>query len=469
MSEDIREECGIFGIFGHPEAAKLTYLGLYSLQHRGQESTGIVSSDRQRLFRHVGMGLVGDVFGDPKVLDTLPGDMAIGHNRYSTTGGSYLQNAQPLTAIINTGEIAAAHNGNLINYHVLRQQLQENGAILQGNSDTEVILHLAAHSGMRVVEDQLKYALTHIKGAYSLLLLTKDKLIAARDPHGIRPLCFGRLNGAIVIASESCAFDIIGAEYERDVNPGEFIVVDGTGFHSEMLYKELPKPAHCIFEFVYFSRPDSKIFGENVDKARRKLGKNLAEESPVDADIVISVPDSSNTAAVGYSRRTNMKFELGLIRNHYVGRTFIHPVQSMRDLRARVKFNAVEGILKGRRVVVIDDSIVRGTTLKPLVAMIRKAGASEVHVRISSPPVVSPCFYGMDFPTREELIANRMTKEEIRQSIEADSLEYLSMEGLLSAVPHGEHHYCAACFSGRYPLPVDETSDKLQCELPLKS
>ncbi|MBL7961995.1 amidophosphoribosyltransferase, partial [bacterium] len=318
-----------------------------------------------------------------------------------------------------TGEIAAGHNGNLINYFQLRNELQDQGAIFQSNSDTEVILHLAAHSGLKKIEDQLKYALTQIKGAYSLVLLTKDKFIAARDPNGIRPLCLGKLGDATVVASESCALDIIDAEYIRDVKPGEFIVVDESGMRCEMLFTEPRQPAHCIFEFVYFSRPDSKIFGDNVDKARRKLGKHLAEEFPVEADIVISVPDSSNTAAVGYSRRTGIKFELGLIRNHYVGRTFIHPVQSMRDLKVKVKFNVVEGVLKDRRVVVIDDSIVRGTTLKPLIAMIRKAGAKEVHVRISSPPVKSPCYYGMDFPTKEELIANKMTKEEICVNIGA--------------------------------------------------
>ncbi|MBX7153167.1 amidophosphoribosyltransferase [bacterium] len=467
MSEDIKEECGVFGIYGHPEAAKLAYLGLYSLQHRGQESTGIVAADGERLHRHVGMGLVGDVFSDDKIFAQLPGHIAIGHNRYSTTGGSFLQNAQPIIAIINTGEVAAAHNGNLVNYFQLRSDLQNKGAILQSNSDTEVILHLAAHSGFPKVEDQIKYAVTQIKGAFSLLLITKDKLIAVRDPHGIRPLCIGRMGDATVIASESCALDIIGAEYTRDVKPGELIVVDAKGLHSEMVVKDLPTPAHCIFEFVYFSRPDSKIFGDNVDKARRKLGKRLAEEVPVEADIVISVPDSSNTAAVGYSRRTGMKFELGLIRNHYVGRTFIHPVQSMRDLKVKVKFNAVEGVLRDRRVVVIDDSIVRGTTLKPLIAMIRKAGAKEVHVRISSPPVTSPCYYGMDFPTKNELIANRMSKEEMCKQIGADSLEYLSMEGLLAAVPQDGHGYCTACFSGKYPLPVNEQTDKLQCELPL--
>ncbi|MCB0833741.1 MAG: amidophosphoribosyltransferase [Bacteroidetes bacterium] len=466
MSEDLREECGIFGVYGHPEAAKLTYLGLYSLQHRGQESTGIVSADGKELHRHVGMGLVGDVFADHALFDKLPGRSAIGHNRYSTTGGSLLQNAQPIYAIINTGPIAAGHNGNLVNYHVLRDELQQQGAIFQSYSDTEVILHLAAHSGLPNVEAQLKYAVTHMKGAYSLVMLTRDKFFAARDPRGIRPLCLGILDGATVVASESCAFDIIGAEYIRDVHPGEFIMVDEEGLHCEMLFKET-KPAHCIFEFVYFSRPDSKIFGDNVDKARRKLGKRLAEESPVDADIVISVPDSSNTAALGYSRRSDVKFELGLIRNHYVGRTFIHPVQTMRDLKVKVKFNVVEGVLRDRRVVVIDDSIVRGTTLKPLVNMIRKAGAREVHVRISSPPVTSPCYYGMDFPTKNELIANRMTKEEICKEIGADSLEYLSMEGMLSAVPNGEHNYCTACFSGNYPIPVDEVTDKTQCELPL--
>lgn len=463
MIDDIREECGVFGIYGHRDAAKLTYLGLYSLQHRGQESTGIVSADGSRLYRHVGMGLVGDVYRDPHILDGLSGHIAIGHNRYSTTGGSFLQNAQPLHAIINSGEIAAAHNGNLINYPALRNRLQKEGAILQSTSDTEVILHLAARSGQSDVAAQLKHALREIRGAYSLVMITKDRLLAARDPYGIRPLCIGTLNGATVIASESCALDIIGAEYVRDVKPGEFIYVDASGMKTEMLVEPVPKPAHCIFEFVYFSRPDSKIFGDNVDKARRKLGKNLAEEFPVDADIVISVPDSSNTAAVGYSRRTGIKFELGLIRNHYVGRTFINPVQSTRDQKVKLKFNAVEGVLRDRRVVVIDDSIVRGTTLKPLISMIRKAGAKEVHVRISSPPVKSPCYYGMDFPTREELIANRMSKEELCKEVGADSLEYLSIEGMLSAVPQDNHGYCTACFSGRYPIEVDESKDKLTC------
>lgn len=446
--------CGVFGIFNHPEAAKLTYLGLYSLQHRGQESTGIVTSNGQQLHRHVGMGYVSDVFRDPAVFERLPGTCAIGHNRYSTTGGSMIENAQPFLATISSGELAAAHNGNLINYQDLKEFLQSRGAILHSNSDTEVILHLTAHAGVLPVEDQIRNALRQIRGAYSLLLMTKDKLIAARDPQGIRPMCIGRLNGSVVFASESCALDIIGAEYERDLKPGEMIVVSADGIHSENFYWEKPRPAHCIFEFVYFSRPDSKIFGDTVDKARRKLGKQLALEHPADADIVISVPDSSNTAALGYTRRTTMKYELGLIRNHYVGRTFIHPLQTMRDLSVKVKFNAVTGVLKDRRVVLVDDSIVRGTTLKSLIAMIRKAGAKEVHVRISSPPVIAPCYYGMDFPTRTELIANKLNKEDIRQQIGADSLEYLSLEGMLSAVPHDEKDYCTACFSGNYPIEV---------------
>ncbi len=464
MSEDIREECGIFGIYGHPEASKLTYFGLHSLQHRGQESTGIVTADGEKVYRHVGLGLVSDVFGNPKIFDSLPGFAAIGHNRYSTTGGNFLQNVQPLSAIISTGPICAAHNGNLVNYHTLRDRLQKQGAILQGNSDTEAILHLAAHSGKKTIDEQIIAALREIRGAYSLLLLTQDKLIAARDPYGVRPLCIGKLGDATIVASESCALDIIGAEYLRDVMPGEFIVVDKNGLTSQTIFDPLPKPAHCVFEFVYFSRPDSKIFGDNVDKTRRKLGKRLALEFPADADIVISVPDSSNTAAVGYSRRSELKFELGLIRNHYVGRTFIHPVQSMRDLKVRLKFNAVEGVLKDRRVVVIDDSIVRGTTLKALVAMIRKAGAKEVHVRISSPPVVSPCYYGMDFPTSQELIANQMSKEELRVQFGADSLEYLSLEGMLSCVPEGETNYCTACFSGKYPIPIDPDTSITQCD-----
>lgn len=464
MSEDIKEECGVFGIYGHPEASRLTYFGLYSLQHRGQESTGIVSADGERTYRHVGMGLVSDVFADDKIFDRLPGHSAIGHNRYSTTGGSFMQNVQPLTAIISTGPISAAHNGNLTNYQSLRRELQNNGAILQGNNDTEVILHLAARSGKATVEEQIIAALHQIRGAYSLLLITKDKLIAARDPWGIRPLCIGKLDQATVIASESCALDIIGAEYVRDVKPGEFIVVDRDRMQTRMIFDPLPTPAHCIFEFVYFSRPDSKIFGDNVDKARRKLGKRLALEHSVDADIVISVPDSSNTAAVGYSRRTGLKFELGLIRNHYVGRTFIHPVQSMRDLKVRLKFNAVEGVLRDRRVVVIDDSIVRGTTLKALVTMIRKAGAKEVHIRISSPPVTSPCYYGMDFPTKEELIANTMNKDTLCKSIGADSLEYLSLDGMLECVPNGPHNYCTACFSGKYPVPIEPDTQITQCD-----
>lgn len=454
--------CGVFGIFNHPEAAKLTYLGLYSLQHRGQESTGIVTSDGNRLYRHVGMGYVSDVFGDEDIFQGLPGPIAIGHNRYSTTGGSRIENAQPFMATINTGELAAAHNGNLVNYADLKSFLQNRGAILHSNSDTEVILHLTAHAGVMPVEDQIRNALRQIRGAYSLLLMTKDRLFAARDPLGIRPMCIGRLDGAVVFASESCALDIIGAEYERDLKPGEMIVVTSGGLYSEFFYWEKPRPAHCIFEFVYFSRPDSKIFGDTVDKARRKLGKQLALEHPADADIVISVPDSSNTAALGYTRRTSMKFELGLIRNHYVGRTFIHPLQSMRDLSVKVKFNAVTGVLKDRRVVLVDDSIVRGTTLRSLIAMIRKAGAREVHVRISSPPVIAPCYYGMDFPTRTELIANRLSKEQIRKQIGADSLEYLSLEGMLAAVPHDEKDYCTACFSGKYPIEVTD-KEKTGC------
>ncbi len=414
----------------------------------------MVTSDGDRLHRLVGMGYVSDVFGDEDIFQGLPGSIAIGHNRYSTTGGSMIENAQPFMATINTGELAAAHNGNLVNYADLKSFLQNRGAILHSNSDTEVILHLTAHAGVMAVEDQIRNALRQIRGAYSLLLMTKDRLIAARDPLGIRPMCIGRLNDSVVFASESCALDIIGAEYERDLKPGEMIVVTSGGLYSEFFYWEKPRPAHCIFEFVYFSRPDSKIFGDTVDKARRKLGKQLGLEHPADADIVISVPDSSNTAALGYTRRTTIKYELGLIRNHYVGRTFIHPLQSMRDLSVKLKFNAVTGVLNGRRVVLVDDSIVRGTTLKLLIAMIRKAGAKEVHVRISSPPVIAPCYYGMDFPTRTELIANKMSKENIRQQIGADSLEYLSLDGMLSAVPHDEKDYCTACFSGNYPIDV---------------
>lgn len=448
-----RENCGIVGIYGHREAARLTYLGLSALQHRGQESSGIVTSNEMEVFRHVGLGLVSDVYSDQEIFTRLKGHIAIGHNRYSTTGSSVLLNAQPILVNCKSGPLAIAHNGNIVNYKILRNQLEQAGSIFQTNNDSEVILHLAARSPKKTIEEQILDALRIVRGAYSLVLLTEKKLIVARDPFGVRPLALGKMKDKIVVASETCAMDLIGAKYLRDIKPGELLRFDSTGEKSWRIADSF-RSAHCIFEFVYFSRPDSQIFGEYVDKTRRKLGKNLALEHPANADIVISVPDSSNTAAIGFSRRTGIKFDIGLIRNHYIGRTFIQPTQKTRDFNVRIKFNPVGGILKGRSIVVVEDSIVRGTTLRHLTRMLKKAGAAEVHIRVSSPPIKYPCYYGMDFPSPEELIANEMEIDEIRQYLSVDSLGYLSFEGLLSAVPDRDCGYCTACFSGDYPIPI---------------
>ncbi len=449
-------------MYGHPEAARLVYLCLYALQHRGQESAGITASDFVHMQRHAGLGLVADVFSEATTLARLAGSIAIGHNRYSTTGSPHLANSQPIMIIVEEGPLAIAHNGNLVNCGSCRRRLVSDGAIFQTSTDTEVILHLIARSKRATLVEHLIEALTHVQGAYSLVLMNRTQLIAARDPRGFRPLSLGGKDNAYVVASETCAMDLIGAEYLREVEPGEVLIIDEHGLRSEHLPEQAPRAA-CIFEFIYFSRPDSKIFGENVDKCRRKLGKMLALEHPADADIVISVPDSSNTAAVGFSRRSGIKFELGLIRNHYIGRTFIHPDQDVRDFSVRVKFNPVRGVLADRRVVVVEDSIVRGTTLRHLVRMIRAAGAKEVHVRVSSPPIISPCYYGMDFPTRDELIACSRSVEEIRRFIGADTLAYLSLEGLLASVPQDRGGYCHACFDGKYPL-APEPAGKLQHE-----
>ena len=461
-----QSNCGVVGVYGSKEAAKLACFSLYALQHRGQESAGVVSSDGTRLYRHAGMGLVSDVFADAKLTDKLPGTLAIGHNRYSTTGATKLSNAQPLLVKSKDGLMAISHNGNFVNARAVRRDLEKQGALFQTSSDTEVVLHLLARSKKPDMLQRLREVTTILEGAFSLAILTRNAIYAARDSHGFRPMCLGKKRQAYFVVSESCALDLVGAKYLRDVEPGEIVVLDKDGLTSHAM-PERPERRACIFEFVYFSRPDSRIFHENVDRARRRLGKNLALEDDfddIDADIVISVPDSSNTAAVGYSRRSGIKFELGLIRNHYIGRTFIQPGQGQRDFKTRVKFNTVKGVLKGRKVVVVDDSIVRGTTLRQLIGMIRKGGAKEVHVRISSPPIISPCYYGMDFPTRDELIANNMSVEEIRQYIGADSLRYLSMEGLLKAVPHDRGGYCTACFSGDYPIPPEKINDKFDLE-----
>lgn len=458
-----RENCGIVGIYGDPEASQLAYLSLHALQHRGQEGSGIVTTNGENVFRHVGLGLVSDVYANKDRFARLVGHIAIGHNRYSTTGSSVLLNTQPILVNSKSGPLALAHNGNLVNYLELREQLEKDGSIFQTTNDSEVILHLAARSKKKTIEEQLLEALRVVRGAYSLVFLTKEKLMVARDPYGVRPLALGKRGNTIVVTSETCAMDLIGAEYIRDVRPGELLSFDQNGEHSWQITKPT-RSAHCIFEFVYFSRPDSQIFGEYVDKARRKMGKKLALEHPADADIVISVPDSSNTAGIGYSRRTDMNFEIGLIRNHYIGRTFIQPTQKSRDFNVRVKFNPVGGILQGRRVVVVEDSIVRGTTLRHLTQMLRNGGAKEVHIRVSSPPIRYPCYYGMDFPSQKELIANEMKIDEIRDYLGVDSLGYLSLEGMLSAVPNGDRGYCTACFSGKYPIPIDEKMEKLTLE-----
>ncbi|NIR51163.1 amidophosphoribosyltransferase [candidate division KSB1 bacterium] len=458
-----KSNCGVVGVFGHPDASIFAYQALYALQHRGQESSGIVSSDGEKVYRHLGMGLVNDAFSDISILKGLKGQLAVGHNRYSTTGSTMLHNAQPFLVNFKEGPLAISHNGNFVNSKSVRSRLVADGSIFQTTSDTEVVLHLMARSREETIVKRIRDAFAQLKGAYSMVLLTRESIIGIRDPRGWRPICLGRKDGAHFIVSESCALDLIGAEYLREIEPGEIVIIDKSGVNSYWLEEQVERKA-CIFEYVYFSRPDSKIFDENVDKARRKLGKNLALEHPVDADIVIAVPDSSNTAALGYANRSGIKFEIGLIRNHYVGRTFIHPDQSERDFKVRVKFNPVEGVLKGRRVVVVDDSIVRGTTLKQLTKMLRKAGAKEVHVRVSSPPIISPCFYGMDFPTMDELIASNKTIEEIRKYLGVDSLGYLSLEGMVDAVSNDQKGFCTACFTGDYPLPPEEASNKLKYE-----
>jgi amidophosphoribosyltransferase len=460
MAEDIKEFCGVFGVAGHPEAAEMAYLGLYALQHRGQEGCGIVSSDGSRLLKHIGQGLVNDVFTSPGIIARLKGTSAIGHNRYSTTGSDQLINIQPIVVHAKEGPLALGHNGNIVNTRSLRNQLESEGAIFQTTTDSEIIVHLIARSRHRTLVERIKEALSIVRGAYSLVILTRDSLIVARDPHGFRPLALGRVGGAWVAASETCAFDLIGAEYVRDVEPGELLVFDGDGMRTERL-GEAQRHCYCIFEFVYFSRPDSRIFGECVDKTRRKFGKRLVDEHPTEADIVISVPDSSNTAALGYSRRSGIKFEFGLIRNHYIGRTFIQPQQKIRDFTAKVKFNPVAGVLDGRRVVVVEDSIVRGTTLRILTQFLRKAGAREVHIRVSSPPIRHPCHYGMDFPTADELIASSMSVEQIRQYLGVDSLGYLSLGGMLAAAPGSPDDYCTACFDGAYPLAINDAVEKV--------
>ncbi|HEY3384112.1 MAG TPA: amidophosphoribosyltransferase [Vicinamibacterales bacterium] len=465
MFDKLHEECGVFGICGHPEASKMAYLGLYALQHRGQESAGIAASDGQRMIAYRAMGHVADVFTEGE-LARLAGSLAVGHVRYSTAGASKLVNAQPILIDCQHGQIALCHNGNLVNASELRDDLVRDGAIFQTSSDSEVVLHLYARSRAGSVEEAIIEALAQIRGAFSLVLATKDCLIAVRDPHGFRPLAMGRLGDATVIASETCAMDLISATWERDVEPGEIVIVSSAGVRSIKPFPPAPR-CHCIFEHVYFARPDSYVFGESVNSVRTEFGRLLAREAPVPADVVVPVPDSGVCAATGYAEEAGLPLRMGLIRNHYVGRTFIEPQQSIRHFGVKVKLNPVRSILDGQRVVLVDDSIVRGTTSRKIVRMIKAAGAREVHVRISCPPTISPCFYGVDTPRRSELIAATHTLEEIRKYLEADSLQYLSLEGLLSAVNSHRTSYCTSCYTGHYPLPFPKDQAS-QVQLPLR-
>ncbi len=454
MFDKFNDECGVFGIFGHPEAANLTYLGLYALQHRGQESCGIVSSDGLKLRAYKRYGKVADVFKDDAIFNDLPGSSAIGHVRYSTAGGTDVRNCQPINVDYHRGSIAISHNGNLVNADVVRNQLEQSGSIFSTSADTEVIVHLLARAQGDGLADRIVEALKQIRGAYSLAFLTETRMVAVRDPNGFRPLCLGKLDGAFVIASETCAFDLIEAEFIREIEPGEMVVIDKNGMTSYKPF-DVVKPTPCIFEYIYFARPDSTIFGHEVYNVRKEFGKTLAREHAVDADVVIAIPDSGMPAAIGYAEESGIPFQLGMIRNHYVGRTFIEPAQSIRHFGVKIKLNPVREVMAGKRVIVVDDSIVRGTTARKIVKMIRDAGAKEVHMRISSPPTMFPCYYGIDTPTRSELIASSHSVEEITKYITADSLGYLSADGMRSTVKcptTGDCPYCDACFTGDYPI-----------------
>ena len=465
MFDKFREECGVFGIFEHPEAANLAYLGLFALQHRGQESAGIAVADGGKIRVSRAMGQVADAF-DEAALAKLPGHIAIGHTRYSTAGESKIENAQPFVFDCAHGQIAVAHNGNLVNAQELRDELVWTGSIFQTSSDTEVILHLYARSRAASIEDALVESIAQVRGAYSLALLTKNRLIAARDPNGFRPLALGRLGDAWIVCSETCALDLIGATYERDVAPGEIVVISDGGLRSIKPFPPQPL-AHCVFEHVYFARPDSYVFGRSVNEVRSDLGRILALEAPVSADVVVPIPDSGVCAAIGYAEEAGLPMKMGLIRNHYVGRTFIQPAQSIRHFSVKVKLNPVRSILDGKRVVLIDDSIVRGTTSRKIVKMVKAAGAREVHLRISCPPTISPCYYGVDTPSRNELIAATHTIEQIREFVEADSLAYLSIEGLRAAVGTMQGSYCTSCYTGVYPVAVPRNERAYQ-QLALK-
>jgi len=463
MFDKLHEECGVFAVYGHPEASNLAYLGLYALQHRGQESAGIASSDGRETYCYKNMGHVADIF-TPTAVASLPGELAIGHTRYSTTGDTALRNAQPFSVDCNKGKIAVAHNGNITNAAELRRELESEGSIFQASSDTEVILHLVARSRERTLAAALREALLQLEGAFSLVLLAQEHIIVARDPHGFRPLAMGQLElsggrHAYAFASETCAFDLIDAVYMNDVEPGEMVIVGPNGVVRER-YAPRKQASQCVFEHVYFSRPDSTVFGRSVQESRELMGRMLAQEYPVEADIVVPVPDSGVAAALGYSAESGIPFRHGLIRNHYVGRTFIEPSQAIRDFGVKLKLNPIKSLLTGKRVILVDDSLVRGTTSRKLVRMVRNAGAREVHLRISCPPTVSPCYYGVDTPSKQELIAANHSVEEIRRFVEADSLGYLSLDSLSHAVADDKNRYCYSCYTGEYPTPI------VQIELP---
>ena len=451
--------CGVFGVYGHPNAAELTYYGLYALQHRGQESAGIVSCDGKLFRQHKGMGLVPQVFKGEE-LHGLIGKMAIGHTRYSTTGSSHIGNAQPLTVDCSRGQIAIAHNGNLTNAAVLREELEERGSIFKTTVDSEIVLHWLAQPTQNG-ENTLVSTIRKLEGAYSLLVMTERELIGARDPHGFRPLCIGRMdNGAYVLSSETCALDLIQAQFVRDVEPGEIVIIDDNGLRSIQAFPEQEKRSFCIFEYVYFARPDSNIADQNVYKVRVNMGRELARENPLEADIVVPIPDSGNCAALGYALESGIPFEMAFVRNHYVGRSFLQPSQLIRDFNVRVKLNLITDLVKGKRVIIVDDSIVRGTTCKKRVNSLKEAGAKEVHVLVSCPPHKNPCVYGIDFPDRSKLMAANNTLDEICQYLDADSLNYLSQDGMVRATGKTKESFCMACYDGQYPVEYDASVDK---------
>ncbi|HWH72067.1 MAG TPA: amidophosphoribosyltransferase [Candidatus Sulfotelmatobacter sp.] len=451
--------CGVFGVYGHPKAAELTYYGLYALQHRGQESAGIVSSDGNQFYAHKGMGLVSQVFKG-NILQELPGNLAVGHTRYSTTGSSHLRNAQPLTVDCGRGQIAIAHNGNLTNAAKLRDELEAKGSIFQTTVDSEIILHLLAQPSFNGHGNSLVQSIRRIEGAYSLAIMTEKELIGVRDPHGFRPLCIGRIDDGWVLASETCALDLIRAKFVRDVAPGEIVVINGNGLSSIQAFPEHERRAFCIFEYVYFSRPDSTIADRSVYKVRVEMGRQLAREVPIPADIVVPVPDSGNCAALGYSLESGIPYEMAFVRNHYIGRSFLQPSQLIRDFDVRVKLNLIEELVKDKRVIVVDDSIVRGTTCKARVNNLKEAGAKEVHVLVSCPPHMHPCVYGIDFPDRSKLMAANHSLEDIRKYLNADSLYYLSQEGLVKSTGLPQNAFCMACYDGNYPIAYDPSMDK---------